>query len=78
LSRDAAEVDMDVADPLCGFALSPETMPALFGSSGRLADPEVLSRIRKDLPVLLVSGDREAGSWWRPSLSATATPGLPR
>jgi alpha-beta hydrolase superfamily lysophospholipase len=56
LSRDVAEVDRYVADPLCGFDLPDETVPALFGAAGTLADPDVLAGIRSDLPLLLVSG----------------------
>lgn len=56
LSRDEAEVDVYVSDPLCGFDTPPETMPALFSHVGRLADPASLSAIRSDLPLLLVSG----------------------
>lgn len=56
LSRDEAEVDSYVADPLCGFDLPDETVPALFGAAGTLADPTVLGGIRSDLPLLIVSG----------------------
>ena len=56
LSRDEAEVDRYVADPLCGFDLPDETVPALFGAAGTLADPTELAGIRSDLPLLLVSG----------------------
>jgi alpha-beta hydrolase superfamily lysophospholipase len=56
LSRDEQEVDRYVADPLCGFDLPEETVPALFGAADRLADPQELARIRPDLPVLIVSG----------------------
>ena len=56
LSRDEAEVDLYVADPLCGFDLPETTVPALFAGGPRLADPEVLGRIRPDLPLLLASG----------------------
>jgi alpha-beta hydrolase superfamily lysophospholipase len=59
LSRDEAEVDKYVADPLSGFTLDAATIPALFGSAARLADPEVLAGIRSDLPILLVSGDAD-------------------
>lgn len=54
LSRDEAEVDKYVADPLCGFE-----MVRLRGGRAdpfRLADPEVLKQIRGDLPVLFVAG----------------------
>ncbi len=56
LSRDEAEVDKYVADPWCGFDTPPETIPSLFAQAGRLADSEVLSRVRSDLPILLASG----------------------
>jgi alpha-beta hydrolase superfamily lysophospholipase len=56
LTRDEAEVDRYVADPLCGFDLPDETVPALFGAAGTLADPTALARIRSDLPLLVVSG----------------------
>jgi alpha-beta hydrolase superfamily lysophospholipase len=56
LSRDEAEVDAYVADPLCGFDLPDATVPALFGAARRLADPTELAHIRPDLPILLVSG----------------------
>jgi alpha-beta hydrolase superfamily lysophospholipase len=59
LSRDEDEVDKYVADPLSGFALSPESVPAIFGSAARLADPEALGGIREDLPILVVSGDAD-------------------
>ncbi len=56
LSRDEAEVDRYVADPLCGFDLPNETVPALFGAARTLADPTALAGIRSDLPLLIVSG----------------------
>jgi alpha-beta hydrolase superfamily lysophospholipase len=56
LSRDEEEVDRYVADPLCGFVLPDETVPALFGAAGTLADPAALAGIRPDLPLLIVSG----------------------
>jgi alpha-beta hydrolase superfamily lysophospholipase len=56
LSRDAAQVDLYMTDPLCGFELPDETVPLLFGAAATLADPNVLSGIRPDLPLLIVSG----------------------
>ncbi len=56
LSRDEAEVDRYVADPLCGFDLPEETVPALFGAATTLADPTALAGIRSDLPLLAASG----------------------
>src|SRR5919107_119588 len=59
LSRDEAEVDAYVADPLCGFALPEAAVPALFGAASRLADPKELAQIRADLPLLIVSGSAD-------------------
>jgi alpha-beta hydrolase superfamily lysophospholipase len=56
LSRDEAEVDRYVADPLCGFDLPEATVPALFGAADTLADPTELAGLRPDLPLLVVSG----------------------
>ncbi|WP_067436500.1 alpha/beta fold hydrolase [Nocardioides jensenii] len=56
LSRDEAEVDAYVADPLSGFDLPEETIPALFGPAERLADP---SAVRSDLPILVASGSAD-------------------
>ena len=53
LSRDEAEVDTYVADPLCGFDLPESTVPSLFAPAGQLAFPE---GVRTDLPVLIASG----------------------
>lgn len=59
LSRDEAEVDAYVADPLCGFDLPDETVPALLAPGPRLADPTALAAIRSDLPILIASGSAD-------------------
>jgi alpha-beta hydrolase superfamily lysophospholipase len=59
LSRDVAEVDAYVADPLCGFDLPDQTVPALFGNAATVADPDALSAIRSDLPILIASGSAD-------------------
>ena len=59
LSRDDAEVDRYVADPLCGFGLDPEGTRSLIAAAPRLADPEALAGIRPDLPVYLVAGSAD-------------------
>ena len=56
LSRDAAEVDAYCADPACGFV--PEPFQGL-ATLARAADPAALARVRKDLPILLLSGDAD-------------------
>lgn len=59
LSRDEAEVDAYVADPLCGFDAPPESVLSLMASAARLADPAAYARVRKGLPLLLLSGDAD-------------------
>jgi alpha-beta hydrolase superfamily lysophospholipase len=59
LSRDEAEVDAYVADPLSGFDLPDTAVPQLFAGAERLADPAVIGGIRSDLPILVVSGDAD-------------------
>ena len=58
LSRDDAEVDKYIADPLCGFETRTATRTSTFDPK-RLTDPEALRQIRSDLPILLVAGDQD-------------------
>ncbi|MHA3704004.1 GNAT family N-acetyltransferase [Jatrophihabitans sp. YIM 134969] len=59
LTRDTAQVDAYVADPLCGFGLDQASGKAMFVEARPLADPEVLARIRRELPVLVAVGDAD-------------------
>jgi alpha-beta hydrolase superfamily lysophospholipase len=59
LSRDEAEVDRYIADPLCGFEMQRARRPGLRANPFQLNDPDQLKKIRKDLPVLLVAGDAD-------------------
>lgn len=56
LSRDEAEVDQYCADPACGFVPEPFTGIATLR---RAADPAEIAKVRKDLPILIVSGDAD-------------------
>lgn len=56
LSRDPAEVDKYCADPACGFL--PEPFKGI-DTLRRAADPAEIARVRKDLPILLLSGDAD-------------------
>ena len=56
LSRDPAEVDAYIADPLCGFEFTNQLAVDLLDALGPLLTPERLARIRKDLPVYIFSG----------------------
>ncbi|MEL0168014.1 MAG: alpha/beta hydrolase [Pseudomonadaceae bacterium] len=59
LSRDPEQVDLYVEDPLCGFVLSGHYWQCLFGALTVIADPRQLGRIRADLPVMVLGGDRD-------------------
>lgn len=59
LSRDEAEVDAYVADPWCGWEVPGDVIPSLFAPAARLADPALLAGIRRDLPLLIASGDAD-------------------
>lgn len=59
LSRDAAEVDKYIADPLCGFSMNEASMMSLFVAAQPLFAPDALKAIRPDLPIYLFAGDRD-------------------
>lgn len=56
LSRDAAEVDRYIADPLCGFPCTTGLWLDLLAALERIARAEHVARVPKDLPVLVFSG----------------------
>jgi alpha-beta hydrolase superfamily lysophospholipase len=59
LSRDAAEVDKYIADPLCGFDASIGLAYEMLGGMLQNQDPKNLDKMPKDLPVFFVSGDKD-------------------
>ena len=59
LSRDPAEVDAYVGDPLCGFALSVQSWLDMLDALGALTAPANVSRILVDLPIYAFAGDRD-------------------
>ncbi|MEX2207305.1 MAG: alpha/beta hydrolase [Myxococcota bacterium] len=59
LSRDRAEVAKYVDDPLCGFVLRVGGLCELAGALRRIFAAEALARIPHDLPLLLISGERD-------------------
>jgi len=56
LSRDNAEVDAFIKDPLCFPSLKPDSMESFLDAFPRLADPRKIRKIRDDLPIYLISG----------------------
>lgn len=60
LSRDEAEVDRYIADPLCGFEGAGERRRSMRPQNlDWFTDPAVLARIPPQLPVLLLAGDAD-------------------
>jgi len=59
LSRDREEVARYVADPLCGFVLSVGGLCDLASALRRIFARESLLRIPRDLPVQMISGERD-------------------
>jgi alpha-beta hydrolase superfamily lysophospholipase len=59
LSRDPAEVDAYIADPLMGFEVSTQTWVDLLTALGRIADPGNVARVPKAMPLYLFAGDRD-------------------
>jgi alpha-beta hydrolase superfamily lysophospholipase len=80
LSREPSEVDAYIADPLCGFTVTPESYGSLFSVAPRLASPSQLQRIRRDLPLFLFVGDRDPVNanlaWFRPLIDRYREAGL--
>ena len=56
LSRDPAEVDRYINDPLCGFRCTNQLWIDLLGGLQDITRPENLARIVKTLPLLVVGG----------------------
>ncbi|MDO1582555.1 alpha/beta fold hydrolase [Rhizobium oryzicola] len=59
LSRDRAEVAKYNADPLCGFPISISLWLDVFALTFRGTDADLLSRVRKTLPIHLVGGGED-------------------
>jgi len=56
LSRDAAEVDKYIADPLCGFAATAQLWVDLLDGWAAVSRPEHRSRVPQRLPILVLAG----------------------
>lgn len=59
LSRDEAEVDKYIADPLCGFDASNSLWSDLLKGIKTGADNTQLAKIRRDLPMHLLAGGKD-------------------
>ena len=60
LSRDEAEVDKYIADPLCGFEnMTSQRFSQNVSKMWRYHDSETFKNVRNDLPCLFVAGDKD-------------------
>ena len=59
LSRDPAEVDKYIADPLCGFPFTVQLAIDMLDAIGPIAAKATVARVPKSLPIYIVSGARD-------------------
>ncbi|TNE39341.1 MAG: alpha/beta fold hydrolase [Alphaproteobacteria bacterium] len=59
LSRDEAEVDKYVTDPLCGFDCTIDTWIEVFEALQVIASKPLLTHIRKDMPLYVFNGTED-------------------
>lgn len=59
LSRDQKEVDKYVSDPNCGFICTAQFYKDLVEGTIKVNNKSSMDRIRKDLPVFIISGDKD-------------------
>ncbi len=82
LSRDRAEVDKYVADPLCGFRASVQLWIDLLDALGEVTSAQRQALIPKRLPIYIIAGSRDSVSGnaksLEPLLAAYRDAGLER
>lgn len=59
LSRDEAEVDKYIADPLCGFMVTTQLWVDVLDGTATISDPVAQARIPSDLPVYIFAGSED-------------------
>lgn len=59
LSRDNQTVNQYMLDPLCGFMCSTESWQQLASALLEISDASNFSKVDKNLPLLLISGDKD-------------------
>lgn len=66
LTRDEAEVDKFIADPLCDFHFTLRAYDDFLSILGYIAKTKNFNKIPKDLRILVISGDKDpVGKWGR-------------
>ncbi|MER2238035.1 MAG: alpha/beta hydrolase, partial [Psychrobacillus sp.] len=59
LTRDGEEVRKYIEDPLCGFIPSNQLYVDMFGGMRAIHKESEIMKVRKDLPVLIISGAKD-------------------
>ncbi|MBO0333463.1 lysophospholipase [Sneathiella sp. CAU 1612] len=59
LSRDEAEVDKYVDDPLCGFDCTVATWLGLLDALTRVASPAAMKKMNRQMPIFVFSGSED-------------------
>jgi alpha-beta hydrolase superfamily lysophospholipase len=59
LTRDPVIVDAYLSDPLCASGIDTPALNAIPNAAPRLADPKQLMRIRSNLPIYILAGDKD-------------------
>lgn len=80
LTRDDAEVDRYMADPLCGFLLEPESMASMFATCAPTTAAGGFSSLRPTLPIYAVTGNCDPVNdhlqWFHPLVRRMRDAGL--
>jgi len=80
LSRDEAEVDKYIADPLCGFTMDKPSLASIYTACARTAMPGAFAARRPQLPVYLFTGDQDPVNnkleWFHPLVQRMRDAGL--
>jgi alpha-beta hydrolase superfamily lysophospholipase len=59
LSRDDAEVDKYIADPLCGFECSVQLWLDMFVALAEIYSDDAIAKLPRELPIYVMSGERD-------------------
>ncbi len=72
LTRDSRVVDAYIADPLCGFIPTAGLLKDMMSGLRYIQEPAHLQRMRKDMPVLFVSGSDDPVGGYGKGVKQTA------
>lgn len=59
LSRDEKQVDLYIADPLCGFTVNDASSASLAEAGRAYSQPDAIAAINKALPIYIFAGDQD-------------------